>query len=161
MSRKLYTCTVPFVFDDVGRTEWFFGLFKTTGPDFLLNRVNGFGGEIKTGETRVSAHLRELKEESGIIAKPGQLFARTELDFTNGGAIVDFRLLMLNDGQAHKLSEAARERVETPEGVITKFNLGTLYRQRETMFAPHLSWIIPCMLARAPGGLVIRDGEDR
>ena len=52
---------------------------KKTG--FGNGKWNGFGGKIQTGEAATSASLRELQEESGLLAKEKDLIWVGRLEF--------------------------------------------------------------------------------
>jgi 8-oxo-dGTP diphosphatase len=41
-------------------------LIEKNRPDFQAGRLNGVGGKVEPGETRVSAMVREFEEETGI-----------------------------------------------------------------------------------------------
>lgn len=48
---------------------------------FGVSKWNGFGGKLEPGETFRQCAVRELKEESGIIAAPEELHLAGFLDF--------------------------------------------------------------------------------
>jgi len=48
---------------------------------FGEGKWNGFGGKVEYGETVEESAIRELREESGIIADPQHLQKRCEYDF--------------------------------------------------------------------------------
>ncbi|MCX7783319.1 MAG: NUDIX domain-containing protein [Meiothermus sp.] len=53
--------------------------FKKTG--FGAGRYGGFGGKLQAGETLVVAAVRELREESGLLARPQNLWYAAQLEF--------------------------------------------------------------------------------
>ncbi|GEM84084.1 8-oxo-dGTP diphosphatase [Meiothermus hypogaeus] len=53
--------------------------FKKTG--FGAGKYGGFGGKLEVGETLAVAAVRELQEESGLLAKPHNLWYAAQLEF--------------------------------------------------------------------------------
>lgn len=53
---------------------------------FGQGKYNGFGGKIRPGETSKAAALRELKEESGLIAQEDDLEEVGYIDFFFSGS---------------------------------------------------------------------------
>ena len=41
-------------------------IYKTTGPERVLNKWNGVGGKIENGESEAAAMVREFQEEAGV-----------------------------------------------------------------------------------------------
>ncbi|KAJ9589471.1 hypothetical protein L9F63_017332 [Diploptera punctata] len=61
--------------------------FKKKG--FGQGKWNGFGGKVEMGETICQATIRELEEESGLIAKAMDKVAILEFEFLNDPVILE------------------------------------------------------------------------
>lgn len=60
-------------------------LYKTSGPQFLLNKYNFVGGKQKAGETTVEAISREIKEEAGINITSDLFYSCFYKEFSKDG----------------------------------------------------------------------------
>lgn len=65
---------------------------------FGEGRWNGFGGKLQQGESIEEATLRELREESGLIAKSLEKIGRIDFEFhDNRGHILEVHLYKSDD----------------------------------------------------------------
>ncbi len=74
---------------------------------FGLGRWNGFGGKVCKNETIKEAAVRELKEESGIIAKDINRLGVLEFHFENLEDILEVHV--------YKVTDFSKEPIETEE----------------------------------------------
>ncbi len=64
---------------------------------FGVGRWNGFGGKVESGESIEEAAVRELQEESGIIAKEIEKVGVLDFEFENLPETLEVHVFRVND----------------------------------------------------------------
>jgi mutator protein MutT len=74
---------------------------------FGMGKWNGFGGKIEPGETREDAARRELREESGIVARAIESRGLLRFDFDEGSGPLDVHLyaVLEHEGEPEESEE--------------------------------------------------------
>ncbi|MFA5421088.1 MAG: 8-oxo-dGTP diphosphatase [Patescibacteria group bacterium] len=82
---------------------------------FGVGRWNGFGGKVEKGETIEEAVVRELHEESGVIARELEKIGVLEFEFENSPEILEVHIF--------NITSFNNEPTETEEMMPKWFNI--------------------------------------
>jgi 8-oxo-dGTP diphosphatase/2-hydroxy-dATP diphosphatase len=103
---------------------------------FGVGRWNGFGGKVDAGETIEDAAKRELKEESGIVAKALEKIGILEFEFQNDPKILEVHIFRIDRFEG--------EPIETEEMRPKWFDKATI--PYDQMWSDDIYWL-PLLLA--------------
>lgn len=98
---------------------------------FGVGRWNGFGGKVEEGETIYEAAIRELHEESGIIAKKLEKMGILNFSFENDLKILEVHIFCV--------TEFTKEPEETEEMKPHWFNLDEI--PFDSMWSDDIYWM--------------------
>ena len=98
---------------------------------FGEGRWNGFGGKIEEGETIIEAAIREMKEESGLIAEELEEIGITTFQFLDTGKILEVHIF--------NVLKYSGEMIETEEMRPQWFNLNEI--PFESMWPDDIYWM--------------------
>ena len=130
-------------------------IYKTKGPEYVLDTWNGIGGKIEADETGSAAMSREFFEETGLQIDSGRwgLFASQDGDSQDGS---EYSLRMYS---VHLPWEDDFTNIENTEGdgEIVNWTPVEYIRNGMLKVPPNLNWIIPLALDGTTGFLDIRE----
>jgi 8-oxo-dGTP diphosphatase/2-hydroxy-dATP diphosphatase len=117
---------------------------------FGEGRWNGFGGKVEEGETIIEAAIREMEEESGLIAEELKEVGVTTFQFLDTGKLLEVHIF--------DVLKYRGEMIETEEMSPKWFNLDEI--PFEDMWADDIYWI-PLFLKRNKfkGHFVFKDND--
>jgi mutator protein MutT len=112
---------------------------------------NGYGGKVDDGESIESAMVRELAEESGVVAKTYRQRAVIEFEFKDKDLVVEMHVFEVSSYQGQV--------VETEEMAPRWFNKTAL--PFDKMWPADKEWIPLFLAGKNLRGRVIFDGQTK